>query len=152
MGFRKKLSRAASRGAAEPTDNPFFGGIVDPGILREIDATNPVVWMHKRPEREGLDTTEANFPEAWAAGRELARAAYARRLREAQPIPRGDEAMRIAGVQSLPLMTWVPLVVHEHVQRGEVRPEDIDTKEALATCLIGYALTLGHLYDDHWKS
>lgn len=70
--LRKKATRAASKGAPEPTDSPIFGAVIDPAVLREIDAAGPLSWMRKRPERDGLDMTEDNCPEAWAAGRELA--------------------------------------------------------------------------------
>lgn len=149
--LRKKATRAASMGAPEPTDSPFFGGIIDPNVLREIDVTNPVSWMRKRPEREGLDPTAENFPEAWAAGRELAKGAYARRLRNAQPIPREPEGTKVAGAEGVALMNWVPLVLRDHVQKGEVAADDLDTKGALGACVTGYAITLRHLFEDHWK-
>ncbi len=122
MNWRKKAARAVPRGAAEPTDSPFFGGIIDPAVLNEIDATNPVNWMRKRPELEDLDPNEATFPEAWAAGRELANGACARRLRNAQPIPRGPETTKVAMTESLALMNFIPLVLREHVQRVRWQP------------------------------
>lgn len=85
----------------------MFGGIIDPEVLREIDATNPTTWMRKRPERVGLDPKEENFPVAWAAGRELAKGAYARRLRDAQPIPRDKEGMKVAMSEGVHLMNEV---------------------------------------------
>lgn len=150
--FRKKAARAASIGAPEPTDSPFFGGIIDPEVLREIDATNPVTWMRKESERLGLDPNEANFPEAWAAGRELAKGAYARRLREARPIPREPEGTKVAGVESLNLMNLVAMVVGDHVKRGEVVADDVDLKGPMTACVTAYAITLRHLFEDHWTS
>jgi hypothetical protein len=63
--LRKKATRAASKGATEAHRQPFFGASMDGEVVREIDATGPVSWMRKRPEREGLNATEENFPEAW---------------------------------------------------------------------------------------
>jgi hypothetical protein len=149
--LRKKAARAASKGAAEPTDSPLFGATMDGDVLREIDATGPTSWMRARPEREGLEVTEENFPEAWAAGRELAKGAYARRLRDAQPIPRRPEAAKVAGTEAIALMSWIPIVLRGHIQRDEVSADDLDTRGALAACVQGYAATALHLFNDHWQ-
>jgi len=53
--------------------------------------------------REGKDANEENYPKAWAAGRELAKGAYARRLRDVPPIPREPEGTKVAGIEALAL-------------------------------------------------
>lgn len=102
--------------------------------------------------RGPLDATEENFPEAWAAGRELAKGAYARRLREAQPIPRQPEAAKVAGLEAITLMNWIPIALRGPVDRGEVSADDLDTKGALSACVQGYAATALQLFRDHWSA
>lgn len=151
--FRKKLARALSRGSPEPTNNPFFGAFMEPAVLHEVDATRPLDWMRARPDRIGLEPDEENFPEAAAAGRELAKGAYARRLREAQPIPRDEvEGTKVAGAEGLHLMNEIALVLRGYVDKGDVTPEDIDMKAPLTTCITAYSVTLAGLFREHWTS
>ena len=68
----------------EPTDSPLFGAIIEPAMLQAIDETGVKSWARKQPGREG-DATEEHYPEAWGAGRVLARVRYGERLKAADP-------------------------------------------------------------------
>jgi hypothetical protein len=95
--FRRKVCETVAGTRGEPTDSPFHGAIVDPGTLKDISDTGIIDWIRKSPGVGDLEPTQENYPAAWQAGRELARARYAERLKAFDPIPRDDrEAAHVA--------------------------------------------------------
>jgi hypothetical protein len=152
MGFfRKKAARALSRGSVDPTDNLLFGAVVDPATIRTIEETDPSYWVRRRPDRTGAEAIEENYPEAWRAGRELASARYAERLRGGQPIPRDNQGTLIAGHEGIALQNALSMTLQFDVNAGKLELADIDPTAVLAA-ITGYSITLRHLFIDHWKS
>jgi len=134
----------------EPTDSPLFGAIVNPAMLEAINESNVKSWARKQSGRQG-EPTEANYPEAWGAGRVLARVRYGERLKAAEPIPREDRAALISGYEGLALKESIVLCLQDAIGKGELTPDEVDT-QAVVAAITGFSIGLRHLFTDHWRS
>lgn len=148
--FRKKLDRVTSGAKAEPTDNPMFGAGVDRETFEAIDQTGAMTWAVREREEDEREPTESNYPEAWRAGRELARFRYGVRLREHDPIPTDPvSGTKAAAVEALAMQAAINMYIAFPVNRGEMAADAINGP-AISTCCISFGQALAKLFTDHW--
>ena len=151
MGFlKKKLVESVSRSSGEPTDSPMFGAFMDGETLKMVAESGIVSWACKRPGASA-EVDEDHYPDAWRAGRELARGRYAQRLKNVDPIPKGDEATaRVALHEGIALQSPLITSLQFAVKEGTFKADDADTG-AIKACCISYTHQLRQLFTDHWS-
>jgi hypothetical protein len=148
MGWRDKLWGAVSKTRSEPTDSLLHGAFIDKTTLERIGRTGITRWISEA-SGPGGEMGEENHPQAWSAGRELATARYADRIRNFDPVPKTDaELVEVASGEVTALQTAIITYLRFEVNAGRFAADTLD-KDALGTCCMSYGSTLVKLFQEH---
>lgn len=136
--WRRKAWRAVSRISSEPTDSLLYGAFISQNTLDNIKETDYIAWIREGAEPGG-EVNEQGYPQAWRSGRELARARYAERLKNLEPIPRDSAGRTTACVREATALQGALIAsLKFDVNEGGIGAEEVSSS-AMQACYTSYA-------------